>query len=270
MLKPGIIILVFLALGFSNGLAQGTVEHKYSVALRTYTPIYLTGSNKYYNDDWILTENSNYKRAYFKYAFGFDFTYFLSDNVSLNFWNGLSRRTLHEESYSESYNLFGQLMTNSASFDYAQNSYNASIGLKFSESVKKFRVNMGIEISYLHTGKGKQVNSSCFMEYENVNLPDSIHSITATSISDGNSWGLGLSLGMEYRLTPRISLGVNVHEFLYYSLFNHSTISQWSAYSRNTGAPTIDQEGTNESKDNFRQLAFSSLLPSLDIRYYFK
>ncbi|MFM7567022.1 MAG: hypothetical protein ACKO4K_09765, partial [Flavobacteriales bacterium] len=114
----GIITLVFLALGFSNGLAQGTVEHKYSVALRTYTPIYLTGSNKYYNDDWILTENSNYKRAYFKYAFGFDFSYFLSDNVSLNFWNGLSRRTLHEESYSESYNLFGQLMTNSASFDY--------------------------------------------------------------------------------------------------------------------------------------------------------
>lgn len=273
MKKLTLIITFFSIFLLTNALfAQKNSDFKYSLGLRTYTPIYLTGSDKYYNDDWMIYQPQ--KRTYYKYAFGVDFKYFMTNNLSLSFWNGISRRSLHEESYNEFYNncmgCGGELEKTSESFEYTQNSYNASLGLNFTESIRNFRLNMGIELSYLHTGKGKQEYVNWWMEYEDVNLPDSNYAKTNTIISSGNSFGIGIYLGMEYMLTKRLSVGVNLHEFLFYSIFTNSTTGNWTDYRRNLGTETTYNEGVFEAKDNFKQLAFSNLLPSLDIRYYLK
>jgi opacity protein-like surface antigen len=214
------------------------------------------------------------QRTYYKFAFGLDFKYFLTNNISLSFWNGISRRSLMEESYNEFYNSCmgcgGELEKTSEYFSYEQNSYNASIGLNFTEIIRDFRFNMGVELSYLHTGKGKQEYVQWWMEYEDVNLPDSNYAKTNTVISSGNSFGLGINLGMEYMILKNLSLGINFHQYLFYSIFNKKTTGNWTDYRRNLGTETTYAEGVFEIKDNFKQVAFSNILPSIDLRYYFK
>lgn len=266
------LFLTIIIISLTNTLfSQKNNELKYSIGIKTFTPIYLTGSDKFYNDNWIIFEPQ--ERTYFKYAFGLDFRYYFSSNVSAKLWGGISKRTLSEFSYDEFYNncmgCGGELEKNSEEFKYNQTSYNFSIGINFSENINKFQLNTGIELSYLHTGKGNQDYIFWWMEYEDVNLPDSNYAYSKTTISSGNSYGIGLYIGLEYSISKHISIGTEFHQFMYYSIFKGTSTNEWTDYRRNLGTTTTFSEGESETKDNFKQIAFSTILPVLDIRYKF-
>lgn len=267
------IILFFLLIVASSETYSQKNQNttKLSIGLKTYTPIYLTGSDKFYNDNWIL--DSPQKRTYYKYAFGLDIKYYFNENISLKAWGGISNRSLKESSYNEFYNncmgCGGELEKNSESFEYKQTSYNGNIGINFSENIKKFEINTGVELAYLYTGKGRQTYHLWWMEYEDVMLPDSNDTYSKTTISSGNSFGLGIYIGAEYNINKHFSIGTEFHQFMFYSIFTNKTINESKSYARNLGTLTSESAATTETKDNFRQFAFSTILPVLDIRFKF-
>lgn len=241
-------------------------ESKYSIGIKTYSPIYLTGADKFYNDNWITDPQ---KRTYYKYAFGLDFNYHLTENISLIFWGGASQRTLNESSSGEGYNSYGQLETNSSKYEYKQTSYNACVDLNFSEKIKKFEINTGLGLAFLHTGKGQQTLHTLWMEYENPALPDSNATDSKVIISPGNSFGLDFYIGTAYNISKHFSIGTEFHAFMFYSVFTNTSIEETNNYKRNWGTTTTFESVITETKDNFRQLAFSTVLPVFNIRYKF-
>ncbi len=265
-----ILYTISIFLTSSTFAQKQSEETKYSIGLKVYSPIYLTGSDKFYNDDWITAPQ---KRTYYKYALGLDFRYHFSTNVSLKVWGGISNRSLKESSYDEFYNSCmgcgGELEKTSSYFEYKQTSYNGNIGINFSEQIKKFEINTGIELSYLRTGEGRQIANSWWMEYEDITLPDSNYTYTKTIISPGNSFGLGIYIGAEYNFSKHLSIGTEFHEFMFYSIFTGTTKGEYTSYARNLGTATTYYADKTETKDNFRQFAPSTILPVLEIKYKF-
>src|SRR5688500_16110976 len=87
---------------------------KYSVSAQVSTPIYLTGSDKYNNDNWVLGGD---ERTYYKFGIGLDGKYYFNQNIALRVWAGWSERKLYEHSYYEVQD-FGNTISQEEIFNY--------------------------------------------------------------------------------------------------------------------------------------------------------
>lgn len=269
-----LLLLTFFCLS-AKGYCQQDEMKKWAIGLEYFNPIYLTGTYKFSNDDLMLNisggPTADHERIYYKYAFGLTAKYYLNEYLSLKLWGGLSERLFNESYYDEFINTAGnpEIEKYSVSLEYRQTSWNTMVAVNFSERFKRIEINMGIELSYLRTGAGKQLYHNWRMKYENLSLPDSNDTYSEIIFSPGNSFGLGFYIGTDYHFAKRFSVGIEFHELAIYSLFNSTTTTESRLYSRNLGTPTTSSSSTTKDKENFKQFSYSTILPVFSVNYKF-
>jgi opacity protein-like surface antigen len=270
--------LLFLILVFCSchAFAQNASEkpHRFSFGIYGSTPIYLTGTDKFFNDNWVLKEGNAsiaQKREYYKYGYGITLQYFLDKNLSVRGVFGLSNRYLTEHYYSESQTGEDTLKKDFRDFKYHQTSFSALVGLNYACRIQKFVINSGLELSYLRTGEGKQTH----INWVSVNSPtvmsDSTYVKDKGSSTPGNSFGLGIYLGAEYNFGDHISLGVEFHQFGFYTVFKGETTDDIHTYTYTNHPPdriTSDVTVSTAHSDNFRQFCFSTVVPFVILKYH--
>jgi hypothetical protein len=270
-MKPQKVILAVFILMTQLAYSQKEKFEPYnSIGLKVYTPINLTGTDKFYNENWLLYARQS--RSNYKYAFGLDIKHYFTENISFKLWGGISKRTIEESSYEE-IPFYPSGVTEpvivSENISYDQTSFNISPGINFSGKINKFEFNTGFELSYLHTGTGNLDYSGSLRQYVDPKTKDSLSILQNIDISSGDSYGIGVYIGAEYNIFNNLSAGVEFHEFLFYSVFNRNTNYDTRQYEKyGEFDPFINHENT-QRKENFKQLSFTNLLPVFEIKYKF-
>jgi hypothetical protein len=267
-------LVIYLAVTFlSSSVTYSQKENsdpKNSLGLMFYNPVNLTGAGKFYNDDRLLYGSEN--RTSYKYAFGLDFKQYINENIFLKMWGGVSRRAISENFYDKYDYLNGQQYVNQSSIqniDYEQTSFNLNAGAGYSKSFGNFGLNSGFELSYLHTGKGEETYNRRIQEDTNGILLNSSSTSGTINIGSGNSYGIGFFLGAEYNIFKQLSIGAEFHQFLYYSIFDNSTQSEYIYAYIYPGISPFTSSEIEEYKEDFKQFSFSNIFPVIELRYKF-
>jgi hypothetical protein len=270
MKKTAIVLTLVLICKLGISQTQDTNYCKLSIGIIGSTSIYIGGADKFFGDRWYIFSIKNpteQKRRNYKYGYGVKIQYFFNERLSLKGIFGISQRHIIDRSLT--INGTTTLIDN---YQYKQTSYNIMVGLNLSFNIKRFVFNSGLELAYLRTGVGNEKEV-----YEDINdsppdILDSSNITINTKISPGNSYGLGLNLGIEYNITKHFSIGAEFHEFAFYSVFNNNTSINSKHYSSSYYSPDliITQSETNvNNKEDFGQFSFSTILPVLTINYKF-
>jgi hypothetical protein len=244
---------------------------KWSVGIQYFNPIYLTGTDRYFNDNWITGTSGNgpdftYERKYYKNALGLSGSYALKEHLALKIGVGISKRHLTEITTDKFVDNTGVLQKSKGNYEYKQASWNTMLGLNFSERFKKVEVNVGIDLAFLHTGKGKQVYHS----YVTFGDPatDSTDYYIKGEVAPGNSFGVGFYLGMEYRFAKHFSVGIEFHEYAFYSVFK-SGVTYDNLYYEDYNNQVLTMRRVTTEHIQFKQFCYSAIVPMLGVNYKF-
>ncbi len=187
-------------------------------------------------------------------------------------WSGFSNRRISESTHFESeyFNGMQNIPFNIKEYiNYDQTSFNINGGVNYSKSFGNFELNSGLELSYLHTGKGLQIYNGWQTEYANGELLDSTGISQTVNIAPGNSYGIGFYLGAEYNFLTHFSVGAEFHQFLFYSIFNNETNVEETYSFSSMGQPLYESSESSTIEEDFKQFSFSSILPVIELRYKF-
>jgi len=268
-MKPHLIYLAVIFFAANSGFSQKKVnaDPGFSIGVVTYSPVNLTGADKFFNDDWILP--SRQSRTSTNYALGLEFNDNIAENISWKTWVGYSKRNITESSSVEQITFFNNYPVETQfiqSATYEQTSFNINSGINFRAKLNPFQINTGFELSYLHTGQGDQKVQSIYDFAPDTNAFTDYYKITDThEIPSGNSYGAGIFLGGEYNILKNFSIGAEFHQFLYYSVFTGQTNA--STTFEDPSGFSYSYEST--SPNDFKQFSFSSVVPVILVKYKF-
>ncbi len=264
-----LILCLMAALLISDtAISQIKNYKKNTIAVLYYNPVDVGAADRFTSDEWILYGKQS--RTNTKYAIGLEYKHYLSKSFALKFWGGIAERSIEETVTGEGVlyldtSWYTGTVTETGNYD--QTSFNINAGINYSKSFGDFGLNSGFELSYLHSGEGEENIDYVFSANTNPGMyvyKDSY----VNNISPGSSFGLGFFLGAEYDILDNLTAGAELHQFLFYSVFNDDT-----EYS-NQNSVTLGEEyfsysSSGKRKEDFKQFAFSSILPVIQLRYKF-
>jgi len=148
---------------------------------------------------------------------------------------------------TDTYGYYRQYRNNENSYDYAENSLyvqdahqlTASLSLKYTPFVNRFRPYVGANISYGHWIHRNNQNTIQYCDYTY-----SINSCATQKKTD--SIDLGANAGVDFQLSKKVSVGFNLFVNIM-NVYNNNTSDTGYAYDENTGNKinVIDLEETN-------------------------
>lgn len=236
--------------------------------LECYRPIVTNGMSFYYNDEWatypLESDGSVYNRNYRN--IGFSATYirhFEKFNAGVRV--GTVSRNLIETSV---YKYADDQLNDRYTFN--QEHLLGSIFIQRNESIKFLDLKLGLEIPYIHYGKGHTDFTRNIVNYENGNVW-STTDLNWTFVSGtGFATGLGINLGIAYKMSRKMSLGIELNKYLLYTEFSRPySRHQYLKYKWTTPESEDIKEYHYTGTSTFKQTTFSLLIPRLFYSFHF-
>jgi hypothetical protein len=253
------------------------IRHHY-LGINIFQPIMVTSMRQFHNDDWILTQGTNYYRKYSSLAFGLDYNYILKSNYFFSLRPSFSYRRLEEGNKEDFYcSTCYELdsVHTKEKFNYSQNHYNIFLGFGYNEKFKKMEIKTSIEFGLIYYSKGINLTEMSHLSITNVPAD----TITMSQnieydmlISDGISIGIGGNISIQYNISKKARIGLSVANYLLYTRFKNKTVTNYTedTFIERTfwGYPEDEKLNVStktEIKENFRQISFSRIVPQLTL-----
>ena len=235
---------------------------KNEISIGVFSPIMTNSMKQYFTDEWLLTPSVNYSRKYLSLGYSFSYQMKIND-FSLGINLGFVTRSVSEKNEYD-YNSGAHYYVNET-FEYKQTHFLTSITFSKDENFKNLRIRLKSEIPFVYYGKG----TNDYYNRTNSDYPTDYIWTENQKISAGFATGLGIGIGVYYKLTDKFNVGLEISEYLLYTSFNkpsnvHSTGKDVLG---NTGAGDYDTE--YEVTNKYNQIGFSRVVPLFRIGYEF-
>lgn len=279
-LNISIILFIFLITLRPKFLAQN------QISLSLASPMQHPGMDKFYNDNWLLVGVN--KRNSYKSGINIDYFFKVKNDFYIGLKSGLGYRKNNEYIYDSIYspalfsgneiNHVASILIDDYRLNYSQLTFNINPIALWQKNMGNFSIGYGIGPSFAIYGTGNNYYSKRFTSFEGGYLsdgtPDPNHlnpdiliddysHIYNTKISKGFCFGIDIFLKTEYEFNKKIALFAMINGFYHYMTFQGETTTVYSY--KSIYQPT---EVLNQSvKEDFRQLTFSNLLPSVGLTY---
>lgn len=255
---------------------------KHYVGLNFLQPVMVSSMKQFHNDDWILTQGTNYHRDYLSVGLGLEYNYILPDNYFISFRPSVSIRRVDEANKEDFYcNICGELdsIHTTEKFNYKQEHFNAFLGFGYIAIFKKLEIKTSIDLAYIYYSKGRNIYETSQLQIMN-NPPDIINvdnnSKSDMLISNGISFGLGATISVQYNILKNLKIGFSISDYLLWTRFKNNTVTTYTEktfYERTFyGEPQDINTNTSVeyvTKENFKQTSFSRVVPQLTIGWTF-
>lgn len=238
------------------------VSQQNEISVGVFSPIMTNSMKQYFTDEWILTPSSNYSRKYTSLGYAVGYQRKMKE-FSLGITFGLVTRSVNEKNEYDYFS--GAHYFVNETFEYKQMHYLSAISITKSEEFKKLTIGLKLEIPFVLYGKGR----NNYYNRTNSEYPTDYILTQTQKISSGFATGLGLGIGIYYKLIDNLKFGLDISEYLLYTSFTkpssiHSTSQDILG---NTGA--IDYDIQSEVKNKYSQIGFSRIVPQFRICYEF-
>ena len=283
-LNISIILFVFLITLCPKFLAQN------QISLSLASPMQHPGMDKFYNDNWII---GSINRTTYKTGFNIEFLHKLNDEFYVGIKTGIGYRYNHEYSYDTIYNnpIITDGNINQAAqsgglekeFRYSQITFNINPIVLFEKNLDRFSFGFGVGPSFGIYGTGNNYFSYRETIFNGGYLPDGMpdpNHLTADipgyrdlqvydmKIAKGYCFGLNLLFKSSYDINEKFSLFAMIDGFYHYMFFTGETKTELKYDYLSVGMGQFKSGTTNyKVKEDFRQLTFSNLLPSVGLTY---
>jgi hypothetical protein len=265
------IIILMFSLVYLTGFSQS--DRKNELKIECFSPIMTPSMGPYFNDEWILTANSNYSRKYHSIGFAASYSRCVK-NVKLGYRFGFVTRKIQEIN-NDKYGSSNQFYEHEQ-FNYKQNQFLNSIFLSREEHIKSLHIQVTFEIPFIYYGVAKNIylrndfDIDPLTNQPGLQIAEIIYETTASS---GFATGLGMSIGLGYSFTKKMTVGIDLSDYLLYTHFNGPTkthgVESGFEYDGSTNPPWISNTYDSENKINFSQWGFSRISPRLFYAFKF-
>ena len=228
--------------------------------LECFTPVMTPSMAGYYNDDWVLggymVDGYKYSRNYTSIGFSGSYARKFKD-FKVGCRAGLVTRKVQE---SDNFNYTPNNIS-SEYFNYDQKHVMGSLFIAREEKIKFVSIQLGLEIPFIHYGKGTSVLGQHFQEFESGKLIADHHYYDYMTTGSGYATGLGGNLSVACQLGKGMSLGMEICEYLLKAKF-----SKPSSFERIKDEHFISQNDTRYSDTQatltmgYDQLGFSRVV----------
>lgn len=116
--------------------------------------------------------------------------------------------------------------SSTAYFNYEQKHVMGSLFIAREERIKFISVQLGLEVPFIHYGKGRSELVSNYRDFESGKLYSEIPGSTTTTVGSGYATGLGSNLGLGCQLSKGMSIGLEICEYLLQTKFSKPTVSE--------------------------------------------
>lgn len=217
---------------------------------------------QYFTDEWLLTPSVNYSRQYLSLGYSFSYQRKINE-FSLGINLGLITRSVKEKNEYD-YNSGAHYFVYET-FNYKQTHFLTSISFCKDESFKNLIIRLKSEIPFVYYGKG----TNDYYNRTHSDYPTDYILTENQKISAGFATGLGIGIGVYYKLTSNLNVGLEISEYLLFTSFSkpsnvHSTGKDVLG---NTGTGDYDTE--YEVTNKYSQIGFSRVVPQFRISYKF-
>lgn len=186
--------------------------------LECYSPIVTPGMAIYYNDDWAMfpvpREENRFIREYHNIGFSSSFIrHFSKFNAGMRI--GFVTRKIDElaDYTSSGDNTF-------QSFSFSQKHTMGSVFIQRTEDIKFLQLQLGLEMPYIHYGSAESIIQESMVNYEDGKIWSEGSGIYTSTAGAGFGTGLGINLGLACRLNKKMSLGIELNQYLLYTEFS--------------------------------------------------
>mgnify|MGYP007068277265 CR=1 FL=1 len=271
---------IFMIFNINNfSIAQEQKQNRFSVSLGISPPIHVKGMGKFFNENWLLDNNSSdnsYKRNYLKLNNIFVFDFLIKQHLFLRMAGGITHRKIKEKSEYDIAvynNDSGGIEENiyRENLLYTQRNWNISFGIGYIINKEKFSFYLGSEFVFHRYGKGKQ-NGDTYLFYKDFGLGTERLNTTAyeMAISGGNSYGICFLGGIDFKILKNIKINSEISQYFFYTYFNGTTTTNMNSYGQNILTGIYENTESHISqRDNLSQISFSNLVPKISIKYTF-
>jgi hypothetical protein len=279
-----------LRLSFLLFVLNSNLFAQNQISLSIASPMQHPGMDKFYNDNWIIGSKN---RTTYKTGINLEFLHQINEDFFIGIKAGIGYRINHEFSYDTVYyepvitngniNMVAQSGGTEIKFRYSQFTFNINPIAYWQKNLDRFLFGFGIGPSFGIYGTGHNYYSYRETIFDGGYLPDGMpdpnhltadipkyrdFSVYEMKIAKGYCFGLNLLFKSSVQLNEKFSIFAMIDGFYHYMFFTGNTKTDFTYDNLNVIPGIVESGKTNfQEKEDFRQLTFSNLLPSVGLTY---